>query len=938
MPKGQRQFSCGHFGYAWDEHDKCPRCREENCSSLLTCPVCEGWSAEYWLLFRDSRERSEERLRLKAVKIAHKMSANVLSHSSGVVSGTSVSVAGDTPAVSDSSAGSKAKPRAKPPGVNTPLDPVPPKCRRTGESKQAKAVNMTPDSGRPANAASQQDRSGGSVTDIPLPSRTERPGGEMNRNESSARTVNKPERPAKKRARSVTAKPGTNAKRQHRIQSPKRGRSPKRSTTKGRTPRNHSGSRSSDFSRAESDDRTHQTSGSPAPPRARGSSVAVRAEARMGAPQNQEQAHHEACLRNGGRHRVDESSSSSSDSDSDSVSIHNTHKRRSTQSTAARRHRETNRASTKGRYRHYSRSRSSDSERSGMSHSPHRHTQVRSRSPHKRSLGVRRHRSFSRSVSRERRQRSFTRRTPPSARSTYRPKVHSASDASDMNSVLAALQRQNQSWQEQQQLFLSQTVHQIRSEMRTEISARTPAATLTSATITQSNPLFPAPMVQPTSAPQVIQATPSGATGAGTVVQTTDAVSNDEFEPDYDGETEHVLDLHPNYSDFGSPSHNSTADIDLHGEDGNQVDNDELISTSAPTSAQERDSFNRVFTRLCPTSAAASKQKYLQVSDLMVEPNTRVETAEWAIPPSLQAALSNLAGSLQNKKGEPVTTPLCDLSVNPTGTDFFKPSAKEVLGKESFRLKVDASSEFQPTPPAFSTYFSHCSLPSTFKVDLKWLQANEELARRTAIAVGQTESATRALLGLVTENFPAMADHPDWTPIRQVLAASIVTSQKLSAASVANFSLIKRDHLLHELAVPKADGRRARAAQFTGSELIGPDSAKFVAFITAKQAEEATAGGRYSYFKTNNSFVPKVTQTQTQFRSRRGGRPFPRRSSSFRSRPGGNRPTSSGMGRGGRGRGRGRGSNSGTGRGRGSGSNATAQPSGRGRGARSSNT
>lgn len=92
-------------------------------------------------------------------------------------------------------------------------------------------------------------------------------------------------------------------------------------------------------------------------------------------------------------------------------------------------------------------------------------------------------------------------------------------------------------------------------------------------------------------------------------------------------------------------------------------------------------------------------------------------------------------------------TPLCDSSVKPSPTDFLQVS--NVIGKDDFRVRMDPKAEFQPSPPDFCTYWPQYQMPNKFMVDSKWLRSPDELCRRSAIAVGQMEKATRTMRSLV---------------------------------------------------------------------------------------------------------------------------------------------------------------------------------------------
>lgn len=393
-----------------------------------------------------------------------------------------------------------------------------------------------------------------------------------------------------------------------------------------------------------------------------------------------------------------------------------------------------------------------------------------------------------------------------------------------------------------------------------------------------------------------------------------DDAAEHSFQPTYSGDE---LDLHP------PGSHEFSDDA------SNQSDDEEDRPRDIPTpvpSLSDRQQFAGLFAQIFPKNSQSTRTDFKPVSSL-VRQSDKVEVPTWPLPPSLAGSLENLAGFLQGRKGDPVECPLEEVDVFPVSSDYFKSSMS--MFKDSYKLKLDPDAAYQPVPPKYSSHFSQFSMPSAVRVDSKWFSSSEELARRAAIGVGQTESVVTAMVRLVEESGSDLSKSSEWEGLKHLLGLSLVSAQNHSVATAANFALVQRDMLLSQLALPSADGRRARVAPFTGSELLGPATAETVKYLKDKSSEEMTSGGRFKYFKTKNAFQPKVKQTLTNasnksFRGRRQQQSARPGSSQTQTVPSaGSRPGGGGRARGGRG---------GSNRGRGSRSASSGAPAGRGRG------
>ena len=446
---------------------------------------------------------------------------------------------------------------------------------------------------------------------------------------------------------------------------------------------------------------------------------------------------------------------------------------------------------------------------------------------------------------------------------------HPAAAAVDMTGVLAALQLQQQQWQALQ----AESVNQQLKLMMNQMSGNTGAKS----------------MVNPNTGPSCTVSSPP----VSNLVQ-----HNTQDETFVASDDEDAISLFPSHS--LSDSHKASDDESQLGSGLDDEPRDISPVKTTPSSVSEREAYNSTFNLMFPDLARKQRRQYRQVIDFGVNQDQRSkdDTALWDVPPALSQALANSAGYLQNNKGDPVDTPLVDTSVKPSSISYFKVS--NVVGKDEFRVRMDPEAEFQPTPPDFCTYWPQYQIPNKFVVDARWLHNTDELCRRSAIAVGQMERATRTMLSLVEGSEAEVSKSKDWAPLKQVMASALLNAQRLTVASAANFSLVKRDHLLHMIGLPSSDGKRARTAPFTGSELSGPNNSAFTQFLATKRSEELASGGKQQYFDTPSAFVPTVPQPKKDSNK---SAPFQGRSNSGRgrSRPTPQGPTSSGpRGRGGR--------------------------------------
>ena len=200
----------------------------------------------------------------------------------------------------------------------------------------------------------------------------------------------------------------------------------------------------------------------------------------------------------------------------------------------------------------------------------------------------------------------------------------------------------------------------------------------------------------------------------------------------------------------------------------------------------------------------------------------------WGLQPSLKAASNFLASTAQGDVIEAFHTPLIETELKPKNMDVF--TLKTVLGTENYKLRMDPSVSFQPEPPTV-----HDSLrsygytpPKDVKVSYDTFLQMEEMARRAAIYMSISDSVVAKILKPL---MPEIRKDPNSLELFDILKTAHQASSRCSVASAANFSLIRRDHVLDYWGAGKAIAQRARTAPFLGTNLMGPDAKNFVCQI-----------------------------------------------------------------------------------------------------------
>ena len=163
---------------------------------------------------------------------------------------------------------------------------------------------------------------------------------------------------------------------------------------------------------------------------------------------------------------------------------------------------------------------------------------------------------------------------------------------------------------------------------------------------------------------------------------------------------------------------------------------------------------------------------------------------------------------------------------------FFTPS--NVLGKERYWLKVDMSSEYQPTPPELASATESKAKVSQYTVSAQNLLHTEELMRRAPIYGSITDSLVASILKYIPEEAPD-----------KVVQVRIMHKSSLKAIASDNLQLIHKDVVWGQL----QHITRAITVPFHGHNLVGPGAEKFDEKIFTKGNQHALHRGLTSHFE-----------------------------------------------------------------------------------------
>ena len=196
----------------------------------------------------------------------------------------------------------------------------------------------------------------------------------------------------------------------------------------------------------------------------------------------------------------------------------------------------------------------------------------------------------------------------------------------------------------------------------------------------------------------------------------------------------------------------------------------------------------------------------------------------WYMQSSLKASLTHCAKIAQGvlTADKIIDTPLC---APPTAQkneyEFFTQS--NVLGKEHYRLNVDKSSEYQPTPPELASSMGLKAKVSQYTILVQNMLQTEQLMRRVAIYGSITDSWVASIL----KHIPQEARDK---VVQEQVRIMNKSSQKAIASATAvasKFHLIHRDVALEQLQLQDEHIIRGRAAPFHGHSLVGPEPQEF---------------------------------------------------------------------------------------------------------------
>ena len=97
-------------------------------------------------------------------------------------------------------------------------------------------------------------------------------------------------------------------------------------------------------------------------------------------------------------------------------------------------------------------------------------------------------------------------------------------------------------------------------------------------------------------------------------------------------------------------------------------------------------------------------------------------------------------------------------------------------------------------------------VPSNFTVSPVWFKDTQELCQRSQIACGQALAASAATVNMMVELLEELGTtFPDFRSTQHVMMTAMMVAQKEAAAVAANFELVRRDHVLHKLGLPREE-------------------------------------------------------------------------------------------------------------------------------------
>ena len=278
-----------------------------------------------------------------------------------------------------------------------------------------------------------------------------------------------------------------------------------------------------------------------------------------------------------------------------------------------------------------------------------------------------------------------------------------------------------------------------------------------------------------------------------------------------------------------------------------------------PNGKVERDSFTEAMRLISPASfALVAKTSTGEIDNFLPVPRSGAGTVKWATPRFARDGVDRLTAKLQGLMSANAA-PYRDRSLLVPQMEHFR--ASNVLPVEDFRLKLSEESLFQAKPACQDTFFPDVDVPATYTVSAQWFKDTQELCQRAQIACGQALAGAGAAITMVSDAVVDLGSVlPHFRPTQHVYMTALMVAQKEAAAAAANFELVRRDHVLHKVGLPREDARRVRTVALGSKDLFGPDTKDFVAWLNEESREaKLGCGGKFLHGLT--AFKPKIMQT-----------------------------------------------------------------------------
>ena len=185
-----------------------------------------------------------------------------------------------------------------------------------------------------------------------------------------------------------------------------------------------------------------------------------------------------------------------------------------------------------------------------------------------------------------------------------------------------------------------------------------------------------------------------------------------------------------------------------------------------------------------------------EIGSLIPTDDVHKDKVTWELQPSLKAALRYCSKIAQGVDcSEDISeTPLCDPpSSQNSKFKFFTPH--NVLGKEHNRLKVNQSSDYQPSPPVRTSGTGAKDKVTPFTMFSQNVLHTEELMRRAVIYSSITDSSMASILKHIPKEYRTKIVQEQV----QILHKSSNKAVSAAVTAASNLQLMRRGIALHQL-------------------------------------------------------------------------------------------------------------------------------------------